>query len=195
MPLKEGSWHSVLVVSSSDAFDALVRKSLSGSAAAEFRKNAAAARRCLLERYFDLVVINSPLSDESGIQLAMDMAEQCSASFLLVVPSAVYEEILERLTDFGILVIEKPMPRGRLDKAVRYLMATQDRVRRLEKELQAACEKAEEIRIVSKAKLILVETKHMTEDEAHRLIGRLAMNHGTSRRRIAEEILEEAEPD
>jgi response regulator NasT len=49
----------------------------------------------------------------------------------------------------------------------------------------------EELRLVSKAKILLVEKKQMTEDEAHRFIGKQAMNRGISRRKIAEEILDD----
>ena len=49
----------------------------------------------------------------------------------------------------------------------------------------------EEIRIVSKAKILLVEKKKMTEDEAHRYIGKMAMDHGVSRKRIAEQLIED----
>ncbi|MBQ9443602.1 MAG: ANTAR domain-containing protein, partial [Lachnospiraceae bacterium] len=56
---------------------------------------------------------------------------------------------------------------------------------------QAAEEKIEELRIVSKAKILLVEKKKMTEDEAHRYIGKQAMDRGVSRRRIAERILDD----
>ena len=45
--------------------------------------------------------------------------------------------------------------------------------------------------MVSRAKLLLVEKKHMTEDEAHRYIGKLAMDGGVSRGIAARQIVEE----
>ena len=51
----------------------------------------------------------------------------------------------------------------------------------------------EELRIVSRAKLLLMEKRHMTEDEAHRLIGKQAMDKGLTRRQAAEKILDELE--
>ena len=193
MPKKEDIQHSVLIVSAAESFDALVRRSLKGFLMVDTRRNGASARRYILERYYDLVVINAPLPDETGEQLALDVAQQCSASVLLVAPADVFEEVLEHVTDFGILVLPKPMPRGRVDKAVRYLLALQSRIRPLEEKLRKEKEKAEELRIVNRAKFLLVEKKHMTEDEAHRLIGKMAMDRGFTRKRIAEELLDELE--
>jgi response regulator NasT len=51
----------------------------------------------------------------------------------------------------------------------------------------------EELRLVSKAKVLLVEKKKMTEDEAHRLIGKQAMDQGISRRRAAQRLLDDLE--
>ena len=55
----------------------------------------------------------------------------------------------------------------------------------------AAEEKAEEQRIIDRAKFYLIEKKQMTEDEAHRYIGKQSMDSGISRRRIAERILDD----
>nr|MCR5545759.1 ANTAR domain-containing protein [Lachnospiraceae bacterium] len=54
-------------------------------------------------------------------------------------------------------------------------------------------EKVEEVRIVSKAKLLLMEERKMSEDDAHRFIGKTAMNNGISRRKAAEMIMDDLE--
>lgn len=193
MPRFDDIQHSILIASASEQFDTLVRRSLSGFLMTDFRKSASAARRSVQERFFDMAVINGPLPDESGIQLAIHITKQCRASVLLVVPSGNYEDVLDQVTDFGILVIPKPSPRGRLDKAVRYLAAVQNQIRSLKNEIETLREKMEENRIVNRAKFWLVEKEHLTEDEAHRRIGKQAMDHGVSRKRIAQRILEEYE--
>ena len=104
-----------------------------------------------------------------------------------------FEDVLDHVTDYGILVVPKPFPRGRLEKAIRFLASVQNRIHRMEKQIAATREKMEELRIVTKAKFLLVEQRHMSEEEAHRWIGKQAMDHGVSRRRIAEEIIDEDE--
>lgn len=195
MPRREDIQHSVLVVSSAEKFYAMVRKSLPprNYASVEYRNNSGTARRCILERYYDLVIINAPLTDERGENLAIDVAENCNASVLLVVPLEAFGDLSEMVTDYGILVLAKPIQRGQIDKAIRFLTATQNKLRSLERKLQTAQEKMDEMRMVSKAKFLLVEKKHMTENEAHRLIGKQAMDSRLSRAGIARRIVEELE--
>ncbi len=171
----------------------LIRRSLQNECImqAEYIDSAAGARRYILERYYTIVVINSPLQGESGVELAIDTARQCSASILLIVPGNIYVETMERVIDYGILVIDKPFTIHRLNRAMRFLSAHQARLKKLEDRVQAAEEKVQEIKLIDKAKFLLMEHQHMTEDEAHRYIGKQAMDHGTSRKRIAQEILDE----
>ena len=120
MPKRDDIYHSILIVSASEQFNTIVKKSLSGFLTVEVRKSAALARRCILERYYDIVVINAPLPDERGEELAGDVTDACNASVLLVVPQDVYEDSLSSVTDHGVLVVPKPFPRGRIDKAIRF---------------------------------------------------------------------------
>ena len=187
--------HSMLIVSGYEQFAAVVRNALPRSRfmAVEYQKSAAAARRCILERYYDIVLINLPLPDEAGMELALDISGNSNAGVLVVVPEEMYEDVLDQVTDYGILAISKPTPRGRISKSVRFLIAAQDKIRMLEKKVEDAREKTEELRIVDKAKFALVENEHMTEAEAHRYIGKQSMDEGISKRRIAERILDEYE--
>ena len=185
--------HSILIVSSSEQFEVLVKKSLAGFLTIDVRKNSVAARRAVLERSYDLVVMRLPLPDELGMDLALDISEQGSTSVMVEVPTEIFEDAVERLSDYGILVLPYSSNNFQLDKAIRYLKARQDVVYRLNQKIQKAEEKTEEIRIVSKAKLMLMEEKSMSEDEAHRFIGKMAMNHGISRRKAAEAIMDDLE--
>ena len=191
--MKTGIEHSILTVSASGEFDGIVKRALKPGTfmSVEFQKSGSNARRHILERFVDIVVINAPLPDEPGSELALDITEKCSASVLLVVPKDSYQETLEKVNDRGILLVAKPFPRGRIDRALSFLTAFQDRLRGLEKELQSTREKLDEIRIISKAKLLLIEKKHLSEDEAHRFIGKAAMKDGISRARAAERIMED----
>nr|MCR5321545.1 ANTAR domain-containing protein [Lachnospiraceae bacterium] len=71
------------------------------------------------------------------------------------------------------------------------LIAIQNKMYLLSKKVQSVEEKMEELKTVSRAKILLMEKKHMTEEEAHRFIGKQAMNNGVSRGNMALEIIEE----
>lgn len=183
--------HSILIASPSDRFCLTVKKSLTGFVTIDIRKSASLARRCVLERYYDLVVVDSPLPDESGVEFAIDVTERFNSSVLLVTPRDIFEGVLSRVTDNGILVLPKPSQADIIDKAVRYLVAVQNRMCMLMRQKQDVEEKMEELRLVNKVKFMLVESKGMSEDDAHRYIGKLAMDNGISRGKAARMILDD----
>ena len=187
--------HSILIVSGSEQFDTAVKKALQTKRlmSLDFCKTCASARQRYFDRYYDIIVISFPLPDESGIELAFDIAENSNAGVLIAAPIEVFDVVLEEAAEHGILVISKPVPGMQLEKAIRLLMTIQEKMHGLEQQIMALHENMEELRIVSKAKFVLVEKKHMTEDEAHRFIGKQAMNNGVSRKRIAEKILDDYE--
>ena len=191
MPKHDDTVHSALIVSAAEQFETLIKRSLMDVITVESRKSGAMARRYVLERYYDLVIINAPLPDESGEELALDIVEQCDASVLMVVPQDIFEDVLERVTEQGVMVMPKPSPKGRIDKSVHFLVATQNKMHKLEAKVAKAEEKMEEMRVVNKAKLLLINKKKMSEDEAHRYIGKMAMDNGISRGRAAERILDD----
>ena len=195
MPDNTDRTNSILIVSGSEQFAALIRKALSGKhfETIEISRSASSARRKFMERQYNFIVINSPLQEEFGHELAMDFAERGISSVLMAVPSEVYDNVLDHVTDYGIMVLAKPLSGSLAEKALRFLAAEQKRFRRLEKRVISAEEKMAELRVVSKAKLLLITSRNMTEEEAHRFIGKQAMDHGVTRRRIAEQILDDLE--
>ena len=108
MPRKDERQNSILIISSSDKFCALVKKRLHGFITIDIKKSGAMARRSLPEREYDIVVIDAPLSDELGDHLALDVLEKSDASVLIVAPSEFYEGASEAMVSRGILAIPKP---------------------------------------------------------------------------------------
>jgi len=188
---KENVCKSILIVSAVEQFDYLVKKSLVGFLTLDVVRSVALARRHILEKDYDIVALNMPLADEPGTEFAIDVSEQRSASVLIVSPHEIYADVMDMVTDHGVMVVSSPCPPMVMDKAIRLLVAMQGRIKALQKKIRTAEEKMEELRIVSKAKIILVEKKHLSEEEAHKYIGKQAMNHGVSRKRIAETILDD----
>ncbi len=185
--------HSLLVVSSSEGFDRLIKQVLPRGRfmSVLFCNSASKARRCFVERFFDMVIIYSPLPDGMGTELAIDAAENFHAGVLFISADEVFEDLMETVTDHGVVMIPREAIRERLNKAIRLVLSIKDREARVRRELDKMNERLEEIKIIDKAKFYLIEKKKMTEDEAHRLIGKLAMDNGLSRRLIAEKILDD----
>ena len=193
MPEKRERQSSILIVSGSEQFDRMIRKAVAGKGfiVIDVRSSASAARRCLLEKSYDLAVIDSPLSDEPGHDLALDITYRSNTSVMIASPPEIFSDITEMVIDSGVLTVRKPVSDHDAERCIRFLSAERNRFLELERKIIKAEDKAEEIRTVSRAKAALMEKKHMSEDDAHRLIGKLAMNNGVSRKRIAEKILED----
>ena len=183
--------YDVLVVSSSDKMNNFISRSLPEYVHGEIviRNSASQARRELLTREYDIVIVNIPLADEIATDFAIDVSATSSSLAMLVSPPDKCDDISDRVADHGIAVLCKPVNTRSLSLSVRLLGAIRNKYKKSEKKAQTLEEKMEEIRIVNRAKLILIERDHISEDEAHKSIGKQAMDRGVSRRVIAEEII------
>lgn len=192
MPVSEQRRNSILVVSGSEQFDAKVRGALpeKGLIFVDKKKTATLARRALLERRYELVIINAPLTDEMGYDLAMDIVEEYGSSVIIATPPEIYDAIWDYVADYGIMVILKPLDPDHISKGIRFLLANQNRVKQYVEQMQKLEDKMEELKLVSQAKILLMEQKHISEKEAHRLIGKEAMDHGVSRKMVARSIID-----
>lgn len=150
--------------------------------------DAGEARRMLLSTPVDIVIINTPLTDEFGIDLAQDLAEG-TMGVLLLVKNEVYDQVCYKVEDSGVLTLAKPMTRQGFYNAVKLLTALSARLKKMEKRNQTLQEKMTDIRIVNRAKWLLIEHHHMTEKDAHYYIEKQAMDTRLSRREIAESII------
>ena len=85
--------------------------------------------------------------------------------------------------------MQKPTSAAAISQSVVLLRATRERLRRMEQRAATVEEKMEEIRIINRAKLLLMEQLKMTEKEAHRFIEKQAMDRCVTRITIAQSIL------
>ena len=151
--------------------------------------DASSARRYLLEQSFDIVIINTPLSDDFGTRLALDACENNSTGVLLLTKAEHYPDINARVSPYGVLTVSKPTSAQIITQSLWLLCSTRERLRRMEQKTASIEEKMEEIRIINRAKCMLIEQLKMTEKEAHRYIEKQAMDRCVTRRKIAENIL------
>ncbi len=147
------------------------------------------ARRNLLENQFDIAIINTPLTDEFGTRLALDICNSTGTGVLLLVKAEHFPDINGRVSPYGVLVISKPTSSLIITQSLQLLCGTRERLRRMEQKTASIEEKMEEIRIVNRAKWLLIEELKMSEKEAHRYIEKQAMDRCVTRRVIAEKIL------
>ncbi|MDR2909493.1 MAG: ANTAR domain-containing protein [Oscillospiraceae bacterium] len=150
----------------------------------------AIARRLIDERCPELLVISSPLPDESGEELARFVARSsCQTGVLLLSAAEHAEEISDRAGADGVFVLEKPFTRAFFNKALSLLEAFIKRTAELNRQNAELLVRIEEQGLIGRAKCNLVKLNGFTELEAHRYIEKRAMDLRLTKRRVAEEIL------
>ena len=183
--------YSVLIVSSSEKFTKAIMSLLPVNEFWPIKtvKNVGAAQRAFLEQNFDIVVINAPLPDDIGTKFAMDVCDGSDAAVLLFVKNDIFDEVHNKVIEHGVLTAPKPAPAEMVAHSLRAMCAMCQRLKKIEKKQISIEEKMEEIRLVNKAKWLLIECLGMTESEAHRHIEKTAMDTRTSRKTVAENII------
>ena len=183
--------YSVLLVSASAKFMDSVLPLLPERSFSPITKapDVSSARRCLLERSYDLLIINAPLPDEFGTNFALDICQSTQTGVLLLVRAEQYPDVTARVCQSGVLTLQKPTSPALFCSTLQLLCATRARLRRMEQKTATLEEKMAEIRLVNRAKWVLIEQLKMTENEAHKFIERQAMDRCVTRRTIAETIL------
>lgn len=151
--------------------------------------NAGEARRMLLEKDFDLCIINTPLPDEFGESLARNIASKEISEVILIVKSELFDEVSDRVEECGVITIAKPISKPLFWNALKLASAMHKRIKAIQNENKKLIQKIEDIRIIDRAKCILISHLSITEPEAHRYIEKQAMDMRMSRRNVAEEIL------
>lgn len=189
--LQEQHHCSVLIISSSNKSTDFLAHVLSESASfsVQTENTAGSARRRLITEQFDVILINAPLQDENGIELALDLTENTSSGVILFVRETDYEHITDRVEWHGVLTVSKPVHRQNVLQALHLALSTRERIRRVEKKNVKLTEKLDEFRLVNRAKWLLINALSMDEPQAHKYIEKMAMDLRITKRDAAENII------
>ena len=176
--------YSVLIVTASDSFTAKIMPLLPVTDywPVTTVHSIGEAHRKIAETAFDIVLINAPLPDDFGMRLAVDICTSSGAGVLLLVRNDQFDDIYAKVVSYGVLTLSKPTN-------MRILCATRERMRQMEAKQATVEEKIEEIRLVNRAKWLLIECLGMTEPEAHRYIEKQSMDQRLSKREVAESVI------
>ena len=183
--------YSILIVSASKTFTAsltsLLPESLYDTISVASGINC--AKRSLAERSYDFIIINSPLPDDQGIRFAVDTCSRNNAVVLLLIKSDIHDEIYSKVSPHGVFTLPKPTSRTIMERALSWMISSRERLRRYENKTTSIEQKMEEIRLVNRAKWMLISHENMSEPDAHRYIEKSAMDRCISRKEIANEII------
>jgi len=113
------------------------------------------ARRMLQQDTFSLIVLNTPLKDEFGYQLSLQLTQNTCSGVVMLCKADMAEEMANKTISYGVLVVAKPLNRAALLQAIRMGKAMHGRMMHMKAENDKLQKKLEELRCVSRAKCIL----------------------------------------
>ena len=182
---------SVLIVSSSEKFNNEMDHMLSKAvyASISFSTSISAARRMLSQRQYDLIIVNSPLPDDFGSSFSVDCSQNSSSVVLQLVKSDFYSEVTEKALPHGVFTLIKPISKQSMLTALNWMKTASHRLKKIEKKSTSIEEKMQEIRLVNKAKWLLISNEGLDEPSAHKKLEKEAMDRCVSKGVIANEII------
>ena len=183
--------YSVLIVTATDSFSNNIMPLLPPTDywPISTAHSVSEARRIIPGNGFDIVIINAPLPDDFGMRLAIDICSSSGAGVLLLVKNDLFNDIYVKVVGYGVITLSKPTNMQMIAQNLRILCATRERMRQMEAKQATVEEKIEEIRLINRAKWLLIECLSMTEPDAHRYIEKQAMDLRVSKREVAENII------
>ncbi len=178
---------NILIVSAPSAWPSL-QALLGPGAAPVCAATGGEARRQALLAAPQLAVINTPLPDEFGRELALQLAA-AGADVMLLAAAAQADKIAAGMEKQGVYVLPKPISRQSAAFALRVIRTARARTEQLRRQNQKLTRRLEEMRLISRAKCALVRYCDMTEPEAHRVLEQRAMDERLPIREVALDVL------
>ena len=181
----------VLLVCSSQKSIPVISQALDNACTGEISSagSGGQARRMLINTVFDLIVINMPLSDETGVSLGAAASESGDAGIILLTPADDADFVQDQVEDYGIFVLPKPLSQQSLHQAIKFVTASRMRILHLREKQVQLQQKLEDLKVVDRAKCCLIQYLNMSEPQAHRYIEKQSMDMRASRRTVAEDII------
>ena len=112
---------------------------------------------------------------------------------MALVSADIYERAVYRARGTGVFILSRPLKGQMLLESANLLLTMQRRIRDLQSENDRLSRRLEELGLVTRAKCILIEKRHMTEPEAHRFLETEAMNNSLTKKEVAQQIIRQYE--
>lgn len=138
----------------------------------------------------ELAVINAPLIDESGVDLAKYVTQKTSASCILLIKQETAEQLGDLTDRHQVILMGKPLNKDYLYQVLQTIDITLRRALCIYEENQRLGEKIKDIQTIDRAKFMMMQYQGMTESEAHAYLEKYAMNKRKRKTIAALEIID-----
>jgi len=155
----------------------------------DYAASASEARRKFDHTEYDLTIINAPLTDEFGTELALDIAEKSLSAILILVKADLLEQVQEKVAVTGAFVVGKPINKHVLLQSIPFVLNSKQIIATLREQNKALKRKMDDVKVIERAKYCLIKHLGFDEKQAHRYIQKQAMDLRISPRTVADNIL------
>jgi response regulator NasT len=147
------------------------------------------AKQLAGEDEFDLICINAPLVEESGIELSQHFASTTRACVVIIVSQKNADDVNDILTEHGVLVIAKPINKHLFHHYLQFTECFKQRMLRVTEENEKLKHIVEDMKIINRAKFLLISCLGMSELQAHRYLEKQAMDLRISKQQVAKQVI------
>lgn len=138
---------------------------------------------------FDLIIINSPLRDDYGESLSKFLDENTNSSIILIVKNNSSQDNIHNVERKGIYIMEKPLNKVILIKVINSYIIHRRRFKYIISENEKLKQRINDIKLIERGKLTLIQYLKMSEEEAHKYIEKQAMDLRITKVEVAKNIL------
>ena len=138
---------------------------------------------------FDSVIISTPLSDEFGLDLVADISKDAKNGIVVLAKREIADEVQKKIRFTGAFVLPRPFNKALLIQTIKLAEIAHIGMAKLEEENRQLTQQLSDMKIVNRAKSLLMQYLNLTEEQAHRHIQKQAMDLRKTQRAVAEDIL------
>ncbi len=147
------------------------------------------ALRLLKGETYSIILLHFPLQETPSSEL-IHRALGTTSGVMLVTKSPADTPQLSAWEKEGVLLFSLSEGKSFFRRSIRLLLSVHRRLQTAPAKEQKLQQKLQDIRLIDRAKCMLIQYSRMTEPEAHRYIEKLAMDRRVTRKDIATEILQ-----
>ena len=136
-----------------------------------------------------IICVNAPLEKENGIELSKYFAGTTRSSVVIIVSQRNADYVNDALTEHGVLVIAKPVNKHLFHHFLQFTECFKMRMFRVIEENEKLKHMVADMKIINRAKFLLITCLNMSEDQAHRYLEKQAMDLRTSKLEVAKQVI------
>lgn len=180
-----------VIVSKNSGNSVLLEEMLSQEGFVRIKTAASADEACevINREKPDFILINTPLADSSGVELAVKCSRSSSACIVLLVKNDIAQKVQEQVLEYGIPVLAKPLSRQLFKHYMLFEECFRRRIEHVRGQNSELRSQVETLKLINRAKLLLMQHLRMSESQAHHYLERQAMDLRKSKYDVALSVL------